>query len=131
MSVLTLHQVISAIGILALGTAALLAIIRIARGPSILDRVVATDVLIAIVIAGLVIEEVINRHTTTLPVILVLSLVGFAGAVSVARLVAAREAPRLVSVGDDADARSDDHDRFVGHHDDGSADDHDDAGERP
>ncbi|HEY9293057.1 MAG TPA: monovalent cation/H+ antiporter complex subunit F [Microlunatus sp.] len=109
MSLLTLHQLISAVGILALGTAALLAIIRIARGPSILDRVVATDVLIAIVIAGLVIEEVINRHTTTLPVILVLSLVGFAGAVSVARLVAAREAPRLAVFDHDHHSDPDDH----------------------
>ena len=107
MSLLTLHQLIAGFGILALGAAAMLAIIRIARGPSILDRVVATDVLIAIVIAGLVIEEVINRHTTTLPVILVLSLVGFAGAVSVARLVAAREAPRLTAL--DHDQHLDDH----------------------
>jgi multicomponent Na+:H+ antiporter subunit F len=101
MTLTTLHTILSAIGITALGVAALLAIIRIARGPSILDRVVATDVLIAISIAGLVIEEVINSHTTTLPVILVLSLIGFAGAVSVARLVAAREAPRLAERPDD------------------------------
>ncbi|SDT18039.1 monovalent cation/H+ antiporter complex subunit F [Microlunatus soli] len=90
-----LHQIVAAIGIVALGTAALLAIIRIARGPSILDRAVATDVLIAVVIAGLVLEEVVNRHSSTLPVMLVLSVVGFAGAVSIARQVAAREGPRL------------------------------------
>lgn len=94
MELSTLHTIVSAAGIAMLGIAAVFAVIRMSRGPSILDRVVASDVLIAIVIAGLVIEEVINRHTSTLPVILVLSLVGFAGAVSVARLVAAREAPR-------------------------------------
>ena len=90
----TLHTIVAGVGIALLGVAAVFAVIRMSRGPSILDRVVASDVLIAVVIAGLVIEEVINRHSTTLPVILVLSLVGFAGAVSVARLVAAREAPR-------------------------------------
>lgn len=94
MSLHLLHLIVAVIGIAALGGAALSAIIRIARGPSILDRTVAADVLIAIVIAGLVLEAVINRHSTTIPVILVLSVVGFAGAVSVARQVAAREGRR-------------------------------------
>ena len=94
MSLHLLHLIVASIGIAALGAAALLAIIRIARGPSILDRTVAADVLIAIVIAGLVLEAVINRHSTTVPVILVLSVIGFAGAVSVARQVAAREGRR-------------------------------------
>lgn len=95
MSLQLLHLIVAGFGITALGVAALLAIIRIARGPSILDRAVASDVLIAIAIAGLVLEEVVNRHSSTIPVILVLSVVGFAGAVSVARHVAAREGPRL------------------------------------
>lgn len=90
-----LHLIMGMIGIAVLGVSAVLAIVRIVRGPSILDRVVGADVLIAIVIAALVLEAVIHRHTTTVPIMLVLSLVGFAGAVSVARLVGSREAPRL------------------------------------
>lgn len=95
MSVALLHLIITMVGLGVLGVSALLALIRIARGPSILDRVVGTDVLIAVVIAALVLEAVVHRHSTTVPIMLVLSLVGFAAAVSVARLVAAREAPRM------------------------------------
>ena len=61
------------------------------RGPSSLDRVVAADVLIAVVIAALALEAVLNDHGTTLPVMLVLSLLGFAGSVSIARFVADRD----------------------------------------
>lgn len=75
-----------ALGIL--GLAAALTLIRIARGPGMLDRVIAADVLVAIVIAGLGVEAATNRHMTTLPILVVLALVGFVGSVSVARFVA-------------------------------------------
>ncbi len=71
--------------------AAALTVMRMSRGPSSLDRVVAADVLTAVVIAGLALEAIVNNHTTTLPVMLVLSLLGFAGSVSIARFVADRD----------------------------------------
>ena len=79
------------IGAVLLVAAATLTVARMARGPSSLDRVVAADVLVAVVIAALAAEAVVNDHATTLPVMLVLSLLGFAGAVSIARLVAERD----------------------------------------
>jgi multicomponent Na+:H+ antiporter subunit F len=68
-----------------LGVAALLLVARISLGPTTLDRVVALDVLVAVVICALALEAAVHRHTTTLPVLVVLSLVGFVGSVSVAR----------------------------------------------
>lgn len=68
-----------------LGVAALLLVIRIALGPTMLDRMVALDVLVAVVICGLALDAAVHRHTTTLPVLVVLSLLGFIGSVSVAR----------------------------------------------
>jgi len=78
-------------GALMLSVAAVLTVDRLSRGPTSLDRVVAADVLIAILIATLALEAIINDHTTTLPVMLVLSLLGFAGSVSIARFVADRD----------------------------------------
>jgi multicomponent Na+:H+ antiporter subunit F len=71
--------------VVALGLSGLLLIIRVVAGPTMLDRVVALDVLVAVVICGLAIEAAVNRHTTTLPILVVLSLLGFVGSVSVAR----------------------------------------------
>ena len=78
-------------GALMLSVAAVLTVGRLSRGPTSLDRVVASDVLIAVVIATLALEAIINDHSTTLPVMLVLSLLGFAGSVSIARFVADRD----------------------------------------
>ena len=69
----------------ALTAAAVLLLIRMGRGPTMLDRVGALDVLVAVLISGLAIEAAVNEHTTTLPILVVLSLVGFVGSVTVAR----------------------------------------------
>ena len=68
-----------------LTTAATLLVIRMALGPTMLDRVIALDVLVAVLICGLGVEAAANRHTTTLPILVVFSLVGFVGSVSMAR----------------------------------------------
>ncbi|NLT29073.1 MAG: sodium:proton antiporter [Propionibacterium sp.] len=71
--------------------AAVLTVIRLSKGPSSLDRIIASDVMVGIVIAGLAIEAAVNHHATTYPVMVVLSLVGFAGAVGMARFVGDRD----------------------------------------
>ena len=68
-----------------LGVAACLLLARISLGPTMLDRIVALDVLVAVVVCGLALEAAVHQHTTTLPILGVLSLLGFVGAVSVAR----------------------------------------------
>ena len=62
-------------------------IYRLATGPSLLDRVIATDVLLAIVGAGLAIEMVYNHHSSNIILLVIISLVGFLGSVTVARNV--------------------------------------------
>lgn len=68
-----------------LGLAAALLVVRIARGPSTIDRAVALEALVAVTIGALVVEAAVNQHTTTLPVLVILTLVGFVGSVSIAR----------------------------------------------
>lgn len=71
-----------------LAVAAALVLVRMTLGPTMLNRVVAMDVFIAIVVCGLAVEAALNQHSTTLPILVVLSLVGFVGSVSVARFAA-------------------------------------------
>jgi multicomponent Na+:H+ antiporter subunit F len=74
-----------ALGVVFLGAASLLLVARISMGPTMLDRIVALDALVAVVICGLALEAAVHRHTTTLPILAVLSLLGFVGSVSIAR----------------------------------------------
>lgn len=68
--------------------AALLTLIRITLGPSVLDRVVASDAMVSIMICALGAYAALTEARTTLPILISLSLVGFIGSVAVARFVA-------------------------------------------
>lgn len=83
-----LLTVLAAVAGAALAIAAGLTMVRIVRGPTVLDRVVALDVLVSVVVCALGLEAAYNRHTTTVPIMVSLGLVGFVGSVSVARFVA-------------------------------------------
>ena len=71
--------------------AALLTVWRIVMGPSILDRAVASDVLLTLVMCVLGADMAINHHTRSLPVLLIIAAVGVFGSISIARFVARRD----------------------------------------
>jgi multicomponent Na+:H+ antiporter subunit F len=75
--------VVVAVVLLSAGAAGTL--YRLAKGPSLLDRVVAADVLLAIVAAGLAVEMTYHGHLDNLILMVIVSLVGFIGSVTVAR----------------------------------------------
>jgi multicomponent Na+:H+ antiporter subunit F len=62
-----------------------LVLVRIVRGPTTLDRIVAVDVLLAVVVCAIAAEAAYTRDATSLPILVVLSILGFIGSVSVAR----------------------------------------------
>jgi len=68
-----------------LGVAAVLVLLRMTLGPTMLDRAIAFDVLIAISICAIAVEAAIDRNAETLPLLLVMTLLGFVGSVSIAR----------------------------------------------
>ena len=71
--------------------AALITLWRIIRGPSILDRAVASDVLLTELMCVLGADMAINHHTNTLPVLLVIAAVGVFGSIAIARFVARKD----------------------------------------
>ena len=73
------------------GVAALLTLWRIVVGPSILNRAVASDVLLTLVMCVLGSEMAVNHHTRTLPVLLIIAAVGVFGSISIARFVARKD----------------------------------------
>ena len=64
---------------------------RLARGPSIIDRVIAVDGLVVTGVAVIVTNAVRTESGTYVPVAVVATLVGFVGTAVVARYVEGRD----------------------------------------
>lgn len=84
---MTVFNVLIGLTVIVLVVSALLALFRLAKGPTGLDRGVASDVIIAILIAGICTYTVWSHTPVALVIILLLTLVGFTTAVGLARLI--------------------------------------------
>ena len=87
-------QIILSIAAVVLFVSAMIGVNRIAVGPSQLDRSIAADLIVAVVVASLGLWTVWTDQPTELLVLVLLSLLGFTSAVSVARMVSDRMAMR-------------------------------------
>jgi len=85
--------VISIITAVLFAAGALLALYRMVTGPSILDRVIASDVLLTTTILVLGAEMVYNHHTRTIPIMVVIAATAVFGTISVARYVSKQDKP--------------------------------------
>src|SRR5699024_7792013 len=74
-------------GSVLLAASVIIAAYRIVRGPSILDRMIGTDVVLASIMCGLGGYMAMSDRTDLLPVLIVLAMLGFVGSVSVSRYV--------------------------------------------
>ena len=72
-----------------LAVAAALVLVRLERGPTMLDRTIALDTFTAILIGVFVLIAVATRRRDVVPILAVLALVGFVGSVTIARFAAA------------------------------------------
>ncbi|SDR78672.1 monovalent cation/H+ antiporter complex subunit F [Paraoerskovia marina] len=67
---------------------AVLALVRVERGPSMLDRTVGLDVFTAALVGAIAIEAAYSQRVETVPLLVVLSLVGFVSSVTISRFAA-------------------------------------------
>ena len=74
--------------LLTIGGAAFL--IRVLRGPTVPDRVVALDGLLSVVVIGIIVAAAKSDSGITLSTVLVVALVGFVGTTALARYVERR-----------------------------------------
>lgn len=70
--------------------AGLLTLLRLVRGPDALNRIVALDVLLTMIIAGTAVGMAVREDATALPVLVVLALLAFTGSVTAAHLIEKR-----------------------------------------
>lgn len=77
--------------IVVLGLCGLALTFRMTVGPTVLDRALTFDMIVSITIIGLALYGAIYREFDTLPMLLVLTLLGFVGSVSIARFIDPRD----------------------------------------
>lgn len=65
--------------------AALLLVVRVTVGPTILDRSMALDVMMSVMVCAVSLYAIHSEQAWVVPVLLALAAVGFVGAVSIAR----------------------------------------------
>jgi len=100
MSIVTMSLLIAA-GV-GLTVTALAAIVRIVRGPTILDRMVASDVLLTTLMLAVGADMVARQHTDSIPLMTVIAATATFATIVVARFVKRRtEVPAGMPSADD------------------------------
>ncbi|MEU0148096.1 monovalent cation/H+ antiporter complex subunit F [Streptomyces sp. NPDC006288] len=89
----TVDRVLLVTAVVVLVVAGVLLLYRVWRGPSMLDRAIALDVIAALIIAGLGAKSAFARDSFYFPIMLVLAFLGFTGSVGIARFIAVRDRP--------------------------------------
>lgn len=74
----------------ALVVAAILVLARVLFGPSTLDRIVAFETFVVLIVAGIATEIARSGHTVYVAVLLVVALVGFIGSLTAVQLIEGR-----------------------------------------
>ncbi|TQM70248.1 multisubunit sodium/proton antiporter MrpF subunit [Actinomadura hallensis] len=77
-----------------LGAAFLMTTARLVRGPSSFDRIMALDVMAVLLVSGIAVHSVFWGEPAYAALLLVVSMLGFVGSVSAARLAGARKEKR-------------------------------------
>lgn len=90
-------------GALMLTAAAILLVVRMTVGPTILDRSMALDVMMSVMVCAVALKTIWREDSWAMPMLLVLASVGFVGAVSIARFASGAEDEVADDDGDDED----------------------------
>ena len=79
-----------AICLVVLSISALLCLVRLVKGPTVPDRIVALDALLYVVVSGIAVGAATVRDGSFLALLIAVALLGFVGTVTVARFVERR-----------------------------------------
>ena len=108
-------EVMIAVVVGLLSAAGAMVTLRLVRGPSTLDRAVALDALVSVVMCGIGVQTAVQRNAFYTPVLLVLSFLGFTGSVGVARFMTLRDEAGADDDGGDGDGNGNGRSEREGH----------------
>ncbi len=85
-------RTVTTIALVAVAVSATLCMVRLIRGPSLADRIVALDALLVLIVSGIAVDAARTGEGSYLDVLVVAALLGFVGTVNVARFIERRGA---------------------------------------
>ncbi|WP_086820605.1 monovalent cation/H+ antiporter complex subunit F [Allokutzneria sp. NRRL B-24872] len=71
--------------------AGVLTLVRLARGPRTLDRILAVDVLVVLIACGIAVEMAESGRAMNIALLLAITLLGFLGSIGAVRLIEDRK----------------------------------------
>lgn len=83
-----------AVSLLGLTVSGALMLVRLMRGPTAADRIVALDTLLLVVVGGVAVQIALLETPRYAGILVVVSLLAFVGTVTVARFIERRESDR-------------------------------------
>lgn len=85
-------RVATSVAFFGIAVSGFLCLLRLVRGPSLADRIVALDALLILIVTGIAVDAARTGEGTYLDVLVVAALLGFVGTVNVARFIERRGA---------------------------------------
>lgn len=83
-------EIAAGISFVLLGLAAVLCLVRLLRGESLANRIVALDALLLMVVSGLAVQAALTGEDTYLDAMVVAALLGFTGTGLIAKFIERR-----------------------------------------
>jgi multisubunit Na+/H+ antiporter MnhF subunit len=80
-------EIVTHIALVTLGVALLIAVVRLVKGPTLPDRIVAMDLIGVLVVSLIVVLAASTQVTATLDAAIVIALIGFVGTLAYATYV--------------------------------------------
>jgi multicomponent Na+:H+ antiporter subunit F len=77
----------TSVALAGLALAGLLCLVRLVRGPSLANRIVALDTMLVVIVTGIAVAAARTGESNFLDVMVVAALLGFVGTVTVARAI--------------------------------------------
>lgn len=78
------------VGIVLLFAALVLALYRVVRGPSLVDRAIATDLIALLVVAMVILVTIRFQSLVMFDAVLIVSILGFVGTIAIAQYIGRR-----------------------------------------
>lgn len=87
---MTVESVVAWVAVACFATTGCFALLRVLKGPTVLDRIIASDVFLITVVMVLVLDMIVHKHDNSIALMIAIAATGALATITVARFVRKR-----------------------------------------